>query len=209
MPVALIALAAVVAASQPNLAKLVLKASAVGSGYVLMHRPDGVGTAQRTLDLCGVKNYPSEALRQNRLQVDYGNSKVPLGLSNEVVTYKSGGAAKAMREVAQHAQTCPHKPIAFEGQPPLLYHFTRISDSKLLRGYLAYRIDISGKVNGKAVKAVRYAVYQRFGNVLSGVYSYALAPGVPLAVQQAFVLHAAEASARAIHGAAAPSGPAA
>ncbi|HEY4413170.1 MAG TPA: hypothetical protein VGN06_09255 [Gaiellaceae bacterium] len=209
MPVALVALAAVLAASQPNLAKLVLKPGAVGSGYVLMHRPDGVGTAQRTLDLCGTMNYPSESLRQDRLQVDYGNTRVPLGLSNEVVTYKSGGAAKAMLEVAQHAQTCPSKPIAFEGQPPLVYHFTRVTDSKLLRGYLAYRIDISGKIKGKAVTAVRYAVYQRFGNVLSGVYSYALAAGVPLAVQQAFVLHAAEASAKAIRGAAAPSGPAA
>jgi len=55
----------------------------------------------------------------------------------------------------------------------------------------------------------RYAVYQRFGNVLSGVYSYALSPGVPVAVQQAFVLHAAEASAKALRGATPPSGPAA
>lgn len=207
MPVALVALAAVLAASQPNLAKLVLKASSVGRGYVLMHRPDGVGTAQRTLDLCGTTNYPSEALRQNRLQVDYGNSKIPLGLSNEVVTYKSGGATQAMREVAVHAKTCPNKPIAFEGQPPLVYHFTRVTDSKLLSGYLAYRIDISGKIKGKAVAAVRYAIYQRFGNVLSGVYSYALAPGVPTGVQEAFVLHAAEASAKALRGATPAGGP--
>ena len=209
MPVAVVALAAVLAASQPNLAKLVLKASSVGMGYKLIQRPDGVGTAQRTLDLCGTKNYPSEALRQNRLQVDYGNTKIPLGLSNEVVTYKAGGAAKAMHEVAVHAQTCPSKPIAFEGQPPLVYHFTRLTDSKLLSGYLAYRINISGKVNGKAVTAVRYAIYQRFGNVLSGVYSYALAPGIPLALQQAFALHAAEASAKALRGTSSPSGPAA
>jgi hypothetical protein len=76
-----------------------------------------------------------------------------------------------------------------------------VTDSKLLTGYLAYRIDISGKVKGKAVTVVRYAIYQRFGNVLSGVYSYALAPGVPGAIQQAFVLHAAEASAKALRGA--------
>lgn len=206
MPVALAMLAAVVAVSQPNLAKLVLKPAAVGNGYVQLQRADGKGTAQRTLDLCGTKNYPSESLRSDRLQVDYLKQNGALGLSNEVVTYKGGGAANALREVAQHAKTCPKKPIAFEGQPPLVYHFTHITDAKLLHGYIALRIDISGTIKGKAVKAVRYAVYQRFGNVLSGVYSYALAPGVSSAAQQAFVLHAAEMSAKALHGNAAAGG---
>jgi len=199
MPVALALLAAVVAVSQPNLAKLVLKPAAVGSGYVQLQRADGKGTAQRTLDLCGTKNYPSESLRSDRLQVDYLKQNGALGLSNEVVTYKGGGAANALREVAQHAKTCPNKPIAFEGQPPLVYHFTHITDAKLLHGYVALRIDISGKIKGKAVKVVRYAVYQRFGNVLSGIYSYAAA-SVSTAAQQAFVLHAAEMSAKALKG---------
>lgn len=193
------------AASQPNLAKLVLEPSAVGAGYALHQRTDGKGTAQRTLDLCGTSNYPSERLRVDRLQVDYTNHAVPLTLSNEVVTYKSGGAAEAMREVAQHVRTCPHKPIAFEGQPPLVYTITRISDARLLAGAIALRIDISGKIKGKKVKAVRYAVYQRRGNVLSGVYSYA-ANGVSGAIQQAFVLHAAEASAKTLRGSASNSG---
>jgi hypothetical protein len=201
-----VAALAIAAAVQPNLSKLLLKPSAVGTGYVLVQRPDGKGTAQRTLDLCGTKNYPSESLRQDRLQVDYGSTKIPLGLSNEVVTYKAGGAAKAMSEVAVHAKTCPNRPITFEGQPPLVYRFTRIADSKLLTGYLAYRIDISGTIKGKRVQAVRYAVYQRFGNVLSGVYSYVLATGVSPAVQQAFVLHAAEASAKALRGVTPPGG---
>jgi hypothetical protein len=206
MPVAVIALAAVLAAAQPNLAKIVLKPGAIGSGYVALQRSDGKGTAQRTLDLCGTKDYPSESLRRDRLQVDYLKQNGPLGLSNEVVTYKAGGAAQALREVQRHAQTCPNKPIAFEGQPPLVYRFTRITDSKLLRGYIAVRIDISGKVKGKPVRAVRYAVYQRFGNVLSGVYSYALTSGVSGAAQQAFVLHAAEASAKALRGGSQPGG---
>jgi len=178
----------------------VLKPGAVGAGYIQLARSDGKGTAQRTLDLCGTSNYPSESLRSDRLQVDYLKQNSALGLSNEVVTYKDGGAAKALREVAQHAQTCPNKPIAFEGQPPLVYRFTHITDAKLLRGYIALRIDISGTIKGKAVRAVRYAVYQRFGNVLSGVYSYALGPGVTSAAQQAFVLHAAEMSAKALRG---------
>jgi hypothetical protein len=192
-----VALAALLVAAQPNLAKLVLKPASVGIGYVLVQRMDGKGTAQRTLDLCGTSNYPSERLRTSRLQVDYLKPNTPLALSNEVVEYSAGGAAQAMQEVAQHADHCPNRPIAFEGQPPLTYRITHILDSKLLRGYLALRVDVSGTVNGQRVHAVRYAVYQRLGNILSGVYSYAAA-GEPAATQQRFVLHAAEASARAL-----------
>jgi hypothetical protein len=200
MPVVVLALAAAALASPPNLAKLVLKPSVVAPGFVMAQRPDGKGTAQRTLDLCGTKNYPSEALRTDRLQVDYGKLNAKLALSNEVVVYKDGGAAQAMREVAQHAETCPSKPIAFEGQPPLLYKITRVSDSRLLRGSIALRIDVSGKINGKRVHATRFAVYQRVGNILSGVYSYG-ANTVSSAEQERFALHAAEASAAILrHG---------
>jgi hypothetical protein len=195
----LVALAAAALLSPPNLNKLVLKPAAVGTGYVLVHRTDGQGTAQRTLDLCGTSNYGSERLRSNRLQVDYLKLNGTLRLSNEVVSYMGAGAAEAMREVAQHAANCPNKPIAFEGQPPLRYTITRLADSKLLKGYLALRIVITGKVKGQPVRAVRYAIYQRFGNLLSGVYSYA-ANGVSDSDQQNFVLHAAEASAKALRG---------
>ena len=197
--VAAVALATLALSAQPNLAKLVLKPSAVGAGYVLVQRSDGRGTAQRTLDLCGTSNYPSESLRVDRLQVDYLKQNAKLALSNEVVTYKPGGAAQAMTEVARHASTCPAKPIAFEGQPPLRYTITRLSDPKLLPGSIALRVDVSGTVNGKKVSAIRFAVYQRLGNTLSGVYSYAVS-GVPGAAQEKFVLHAAEASAKALRG---------
>lgn len=195
----LVAALAVAAAAQPNLAKLVLKPSSVGPGYVLVQRSDGQGTAQRTLDLCGTSNYPSESLRVDRLQVDYLKQNAKLALSNEVVTYRPGGAAEAMREVARHAATCPSKPIAFEGQPPLTYRISRIADSKLLPGAIALRVDVSGTIRGKKVSAIRFAVYQRAGNTLSGVYSYAVS-GVSGAAQERFVLHAAEASARALRG---------
>src|ERR1700739_2731911 len=97
----LVALAAAALISPANLSKLVLKPAAVGAGYVLVRRTDGQGTAQRTLDLCGTSNYGSEQLRSGRLQVDYLKPNAKLALSNEVVLYKSGGAAQAMREVAQ------------------------------------------------------------------------------------------------------------
>jgi hypothetical protein len=199
MPAALVALVTAALVSQANLAKLVLKPSAVGSGYVLLQRQDGKGTAQRTLDLCGTKNYASESLRTDRIQVDYLKQGAKLALSNEVVSYKGDGAKQAMREVLTHARTCPNKPIAFEGQPPLVYKITRINDPKLLSGAIALRIDVSGKINGKRVSAIRFAIYQRAGNVLSGVYSYSVS-GVAGATQERFVLHAAEASAKALKG---------
>jgi hypothetical protein len=195
MPVAALALAVVALASQPNPAKLVLRPSSVAPGYLMVQPPDGKGKAQRTLDVCGTKNYPSEALRTARLQVDYGKPKAQLLLSNEVVVYKDGGAAQAMREVAEHAKNCPAKPIAFEGQPPLRYTYTRLADSKLLHGALAYRMEVSGTVKGKRVHGVHFLIYQRLGNVLSGVYSYASSKVSP-AAQERFALHAAEASAK-------------
>jgi len=103
-------------AVQPSPSRLVLKPAQVGQGYVQLQRTDGHGTAQRTLDLCGTKDYASEALRSARLQVDYLKPNGPYRISNEVVVYKAGGAARAMKEVTQHATNCPSTPIVVEGQ---------------------------------------------------------------------------------------------
>jgi hypothetical protein len=132
------------------------------------------------------------------LQVNYAEKGNNLGLSNEVVTYKTGGAQQAMREVIQHATHCPKTPIVTgeAGVPPLRFTITRISDSKLLKGYLAVKIRVRGTVTVKGkvqkVDQTSYAVYQRFGNVLSGIYSY----GPNTRAQLAFELHAAEQSAK-------------
>lgn len=200
----LVALAAlVVSSATPNVNKLVLQPTQVGSGYQLFARPDGFGVKNTvTLDLCGRQNYPSETLRTGRLQVNYAAKNNKLGLSNEVVVYKPGGAQQAMREVARHADHCPKTPIVTgeKGVPPLRFTITRIADSKLLKGYVAVKIRVRGtvkvKVNGKVqqrnVDQISYAVYQRLGNVLSGTYSY----GPNTAAQLAFELHAAEQSAQ-------------
>jgi len=198
-------IAMVAAAAQPNLAKIVLKPAQVGPGYVLQQRTDGVGTAERTMDLCGTTGYPSEALRVDRLQVNYLRQNAKLALSNEVVRYKPGGAAEALQEAAKHAADCPKKPIAFEGFPPLRYDVTRITDPKLVKGYVAARVHRYGTYKGKKVDDTFFVVYQRVGDVLSGVYSYA-ASSVTAAQQQAFCLHAAEESAIDLRAGAAPGG---
>jgi hypothetical protein len=196
----LVALAALLVTNgAPNVNKLVLQPTQVGSGYQLYARADGVGVKNTvTMDLCGRAGYPSEKLRATRLQVNYAAKGKNLGLSNEVVGYKAGGAQQAMREVVQHATHCPRTPIVTgeAGVPPLRFTITRLSDAKLLKGYLAVKIRVRGtvKVNGKAqnVDQTSYAVYQRLGNVLSGTYSYG--PNTP--AQLAFELHAAEQSAQ-------------
>jgi hypothetical protein len=200
----LLALAALAAPSPVS--KLILQPSQVGSGYVLLQRRDGVGVKNTvTLDLCGRNGYPSERLRIARLQVNYLKLGSRLGLSNEVVRYTPGGAAQAMREAARHAASCPHRPIETgePGLPPLRFTISRIRDSKLLKGYVAVRVRVRGTVKGKQVDEISYAIYQRFGNVLSGVYSF----GPNTSAQLRFALHAAEESAKNLRRGGGGSGP--
>jgi len=207
--VALVLGASSSAAATPLVARVVLLPSQVGKGYLLITRSDGYGMKTRTLDLCGTKNYFSEVLRTSRLQVNYLKKKSNLGISNEVVTYKSGGAAQAMREVTQHATTCPsdHKIDPGENNlPPLLFNITRVKDSHLLKGYLAVKIRVRGTYKGKSIDETSYAVYQRLGSILSGVYSF----GPATAAQLQLCLHAAEQSAhnlRKVKAGTAGSGP--
>lgn len=201
----LLALAAVVATG-PNVTKLILTPAQVGKGYVLLERRDGVGVTNTvTLDLCGLSGYSSEKLRTTRLQVNYLKRGTTLGLSNEVVTYKPGGAVRAMREVLQHTLHCPKGPVATgqAGLPPLHFTATRIQDPKLLKGAIAVRVRVTGKIKGKPVDETSYAVYQRLGNVLSGTYSF----GANTPTQQRFALQAAEQSAKNLLGGGPPSGP--
>ena len=200
--------AAAGAATTPKVGDLILRASQVGPGYVLFQRTDGHGVkTQVTLDLCG-SDYSSEHLRLTRLQTNYLHRGTKTGISNEVVTYRPGGAARAMQEVAQHAANCPKRPIpsSVQGVPNLTYQITQVQDPHLLKGYLAVRVQVSGILKGKRITDVWYAVYQRLGDVLSGVYSF----GTPQDAQRqlSLCLHAAEQSALNLRqGGVSPSGP--
>jgi hypothetical protein len=182
------------AAAPPDVGTLILTPTQVAAGYVQHSRADGRGVkGSVTLNICGT-TYPSEKLRATRLQVDYVKQGTTVGISNEVVTYRGGGAAQAMREVIQRALSCPHHPInsGVTGLPKLTFTITRLSDPRLLKGSLAIRVVVTGTVAGKHIAQTSYAVYQRLGNVLSGVYSF----GLTAAGQRALCLHVAEESAR-------------
>lgn len=206
--VALAAAVLVGAAAGPNLQKIILTPAQVGKGYGLYMRNDGFGVKSApTLDLCGRSGYPSEKLRIGRLQVNYLKPKQALGLSNEVVRYKPGGAKQALGEVLRHANNCPNKALA-TGEPgvqKLRFTITQLHDAKLLRGYVAVKVRAVGSLtNGKHVDQTSYAVYQALGDVLSGVYSFG--PNTP--AQLRFALHAAEQSAKTLRDVLTkPSGP--
>jgi hypothetical protein len=208
MKLVVLAAAAVLGTSSSiDLRTAILLPKQVGKGYELVARSDGFGVKSApTLDLCGRSGYPSEKLRVDRLQVNYLKQHTTLGLSNEVVRYKPGGAKQALREVGLHAMSCPHTPIA-TGDPQVpraRFTITRIHDSKLLAGYVAVRVHTVATVKGSRVDEVSYAIYQRIGDVLSGVYSF----GPNTKAQLSFVLHAAEQSAQTLRRALrAPKGP--
>ena len=98
----------------PSLDSLVLRGTTGRSGYVLKRRPDGVGVRGFvTLDMCGF-DFRSESLRTGRLQVNYSRQGSPEILSNEVVSYRPGGAGQAMREVERSIRQCPSGPVPSE-----------------------------------------------------------------------------------------------
>jgi hypothetical protein len=161
-------------ATNPVLKRLVLRGPQIGAGYKLVERADGHGAARYvTLSMCGFA-FPSEKLRTDRLQVDYIRAGTPVALSNEVVTYRPGGAAQAMREVTGAVAQCPPGPVetGIKGLGPLTYRLTRLRSAGLLPGYVAFRAHITGKSQGKAFDDTVVMVYQRRGNLLSAVYGY-------------------------------------
>ena len=124
-----LAAVALVSTTSLDLRTVILRPAQVGKGYQLVARSDGFGVkAAPTLDLCGRNGYASEKLRVDRLQVNYLKQKTELGLSNEVVRYKPGGAKQALREVGLHALSCPHTPIVTgeKGVGPLRFTITPI-----------------------------------------------------------------------------------
>ena len=175
------------------LTRVLLRPSQVGPGYRLQQRPDGHGVRGLvTLDLCGF-TFPSERLRTARLQVNYVRRGAAVLLSNEVVTYRPGGAQQALREVAHAARHCPHHPVGntVAGLPKFTYRIGWIHDRRLLPGAVALRVRASGMLNGKRVVVATLGIYQVRRNVLSGVYTY----GRSFSAQLPIGLHAAAQSA--------------
>ena len=135
------------------------------------------------------------------------NQNVPIAISNEVVTYRSGGAVQAMREVIRRAATCPHRPVdtGEKSLPEADVPDHAVRGSAPAEGLPRRSRHRDRHDQGEADQQTSYAVYQRHGNVLSGIYSV----GGANPEQLQLVLHAAEQSARNLRrgGNGASSGP--
>jgi hypothetical protein len=169
---------------------LVLKPAQIGPGYGAHLIPGGNKVVdQVTLDLCKT-HYATEALRVRRIQLAYVKSGTAVRMSNEVVRYRAGGAAKAMTEMRSAIAHCPTHPIAAPeaGLGLITYRLTRLRPAGLLPGAIALRV--RAKASGGSYDTV--AIYQTRGDVLSGVY----AAGGTFAARRSLALHAAAQSAK-------------
>jgi hypothetical protein len=171
--------------------KLVVKAKQIAPGYLLVPFGGGQTLRRPTLDECNLR-FPSEKLRTARDRITFQRGQADPTIVNEVVTYKPGGAALALRDARAVVRRCP-KGAVTSGGASVTTHVTPLKlHGKLLPGYVALEIHVFGTVNGKSAALDGAALYQRRGNVLSGVYAYA---GDDPAKRVRLMLHTAEQSA--------------
>jgi hypothetical protein len=178
-------------ASTPSPAKLVLRAGQVGPSYLLLPYQEGRTLKRPTLDMCNLK-FPSEALRTARDKVVFQRGQNDPTIANEVVTYKAGGAAQALRDARGSVKRCPAYPVK-SGTSSITTQIKVLHlHGKLFPGFVALELHVFGVVNKKQVSLDGDALYQAHGNVMSGVYAYNSDP----AARVKFMLHAAEQSAK-------------
>lgn len=157
-----------------SLSRLALTTKQVGAGYTQQIPASGRGTTgDRTMTICRL-DYPSEALRLDRLQVNYSLSGVGNSLSNEVVSYRPGGAKQAVRELTTALASCP-KGGRVDPVQPVFRRWRireRLTIAKLLPGYVAYVVVDSARVGSMTEVHTHVDVVQTKGDVLSGIYVY-------------------------------------
>jgi hypothetical protein len=126
---------------------------------------------ETTLDLCNA-NYPSEAVRTNRLQVVAINGQ-NVTLSTEAVLYQNAaGANLAFSELQNAAAKCPSTPVRSPvGEPTVTTKFGPAPDGSWPQvsgvDRVAYSFTITDE-QGNANPSL--AVYLKRGRALLGVY---------------------------------------
>lgn len=172
---------AIFASPAQTVARVVLTPSQVAPDVRLQPFPGGAKVAgEVTLDLCGY-TFRTEALRVARLQVMYARRGTPI-ISNEVVAYKPGGAASAMREVRAAIAQCSagYVSSSVRGMGQLKNSIEYIRAPGLLPGSIAILDRIVQRVNGQTNRFDTIFVFQARRDVLSAVYGWGLSQ-MPLA----------------------------
>jgi hypothetical protein len=187
----LVAASAAAAASPANeVTSVVLRPSQIGAGYKVRH-PAGWNRVanQVTLDLCGY-TFMSERQRVARRQPWFVHGAVQV--SNEVVAYRAGGAAEALRELRAATAGCPKGfvPSSVQGVGALRNQLIALPKRALPPHALGFVDYVTDELpSGRQASIVELFVYQVRGNVLSGVYGLGLA-------NESIVLRAAAQSAK-------------
>jgi hypothetical protein len=133
-----------------------------------MHQGNTVA-GQVTLDMCA-GTFASESLRTARHQVLYGAKDKKSSVSTETVSYRAGGAARAMRELHQALSTCPDGWVRSgdKGSSPVKEQYATLFPHRNWEpGALAVRFTERNRA-GKSVAGV--LIYQRHGDLLSALY---------------------------------------
>ena len=134
--------------------------------------PGGDGLGQATLDLCN-GTYPSESLREARLQDVVVDQQSQVTLSTEAVLYRdAAGAAQALSEVAAVAAACPAEAVPSPvGERTVATHFNPRPDADWPQTgtvtRLAFDLTTTDET-GQTEHSV--AVYLQRGRVVLGVY---------------------------------------
>ena len=134
--------------------------------------PGGDGLTQPTLDICN-GTYPSEELREARLQDVVVDAQGLVTLSTEAVLYKDvAGATQALAEAKSVAAACPAEAVpGLAGEPAVTTKFNAPPDGDWPQTDTVTRLafdltttDATGQTNHSI------AVYLQRGRVLLGVY---------------------------------------
>jgi hypothetical protein len=179
------------AATTPRPARYALRAAQVGKGFFPVIIGGGSSLKKPTLDICH-ESLPSEKLRVARFTIGFVHDQADPAVSNEIVIYRPGGAAQAMRDIVKAVKACPKGAVTV-GQVSITTDITPLHPKgTFLPGALAYGYHQYGTVSGRTVSQYALVVYQRLGDVLSSVVAH----GSTLAKRLAFGGHAAVQSAR-------------
>jgi hypothetical protein len=179
------------AATTPHPARYALRAAQVGKGFFPVIVGGGSTLKKPTLDICHEK-LPSEKLRLARFTIGFVHTQTDPAISNEIVIYKPGGAAQAMREVARAVLACPKGPVTVGAVSVTSKIAPLHPKGSFLPGALAYGYHQYGTVSGHTVSQYALVIYQRRGDVLSSVVAH----DSTLAKRLLFGGHAAAQSAR-------------
>jgi hypothetical protein len=159
------------AATTPRPARYALTAAQVGKGFFPVIVGGGSSLKKPTVDVCHEK-LPSEKLRLKRFTIGFVHTQTDPAISNEIVIYKPGGAAQAMRDIVKAVRACPKGPVTVGAVSVTTQISPLHPKGAFLPGALAYGYHQYGTISGHTASQYALVIYQRRGDILSSVVAH-------------------------------------